>query len=51
MVVTIVQVMTCLLYTSVLGLDEEVSGSHVGGDHIEGLVLLVIADGWCEDAG
>ena len=28
---------------------EEVSGSHVGGDHIEGLVLLVIADGWCED--
>ena len=35
----------------VLGLDEEVSGSHVGGNHIEGLVLLVVADGWCEDAG
>ena len=33
----------------VLGLDEEVSGTHVGGNHIEGLVLLVIADGWCED--
>ena len=34
----------------VLGFHEEVAGTHVGGDHIEGLVLLVIADGWCEDA-
>ena len=33
----------------VLGLDEEVAGTHIGGNHIESLVLFVIADGWCED--
>ena len=33
----------------ILGFHKEVAGSHIGGNHIEGLVLLVIADGWCED--
>ena len=33
----------------VFRLYEEVASAHIGGDHIESLVLLVVVDGRCED--